>query len=154
MLKDKLPAELSPKIVLGFDFGLKNIGVAVGQSITATATPIATLKAQDGAPQWLQIQTLIDEWRPAILLVGLPIHMDGKEQAMTQAARRFGNRLNGRFNVPVQWVDERLTSYEAENRMSDVKYSAHTAKLSIDSLSAQLIVEQWFEQQKKPYKND
>ena len=134
-------------VVLGFDFGLKKIGVAVGQVVTRTATPVATLKAQDGAPQWSQIQAIIDEWHPKLLLVGLPLHMDGSEQAITKAAKRFGNRLNGRFKIPVEWVDERLTSDEAERQITDLKISSHNDKLSVDSLSAQLIIEQWFEQQ-------
>lgn len=132
--------------VIGFDFGLKNIGIAVGQVITKTATPIATLVAQDGAPQWSQIQNIIDEWQPDLLLVGMPVHMDGSEHDITKAAKRFGNRLHGRFNIQVDWVDERLTSYEAEKQITDLKKASHNDKLSVDSLSAKLIVEQWFEQ--------
>lgn len=135
------------KVVLGFDFGMKNIGVAVGQMVTQTATPVATLKAQDGAPRWQEVQKLIDDWQPQLLLVGLPLHLDGTEQSLTQAAKRFGNRLHGRFKLPVEWVDERLTSHEAEMRISDLKISSHNDKLSVDSLAAQLIIEQWFEQQ-------
>lgn len=141
------PIPRSVKTVLGFDFGLKRIGVAVGQLVTKTATPIATLQAQDGAPSWADIEHLIGEWSPDLLIVGLPVHMDGTEQALTRAATRFGNRLKGRFQLPVEWVDERLTSYEAEKQITDLKKSAHNDKLSVDSLSAQLIVEQWFEQQ-------
>ncbi|MDX1810471.1 MAG: Holliday junction resolvase RuvX [Gammaproteobacteria bacterium] len=141
-----MPDRLNTKVILGFDFGMKNIGVAVGQGLTKTATPLPPLKAQDGAPRWQEIQTLIDQWQPQLLLVGLPLHMDGAEQDVTRAARRFGNRLNGRFHLPVEWVDERLSSYEAEALISDLKNQGHSDKLSIDSVSAQLIVEQWFQQ--------
>ena len=149
-----MPNSESIKTVLGFDFGMKKIGVAVGQSLTGTAQPVATLKAQDGAPQWSQIQTLIDEWRPQMLVIGLPVHMDGSEQDLTKSAKRFGNRLNGRFKLPVDWVDERLTSYQAENELADLKKSSHNDKLSVDSVSAQLIVEQYFEQRRKSPEND
>ena len=141
-----MPEPQAIKTVLGFDFGMKNIGVALGQSLTGTARPIATLKAQDGAPQWQEIQALINDWQPQLLLVGLPLHMDGTEQALTKAARRFGNRLNGRFKLPVEWIDERLTSYEAEMQMSDLKQTGTSDKMSVDSVSAQLIVEQYFKQ--------
>lgn len=142
-----MPESQVIKTVLGFDFGMKNIGVALGQSLTGTARPVATLQAQDGAPQWQEIQALINDWQPQLLLVGLPLHMDGSEQMLTKAARRFGNRLHGRFKLPVEWVDERLTSFEAEMHLSDLKPVDTNDKLSIDSVSAQLIVQQYFKQQ-------
>ena len=141
-----MPDRKKNHTVLGFDFGLKNIGVAVGQTITHSARPLTTLTAQDGAPQWQQIRKLIDEWQPDVLLVGLPLHMDGQEQDLTRAARRFANRLHGRFAIQVELVDERLTSCEAESRISDLNSPPLNDKLSIDSVSAQIIVEQWFEQ--------
>ena len=132
------------KTVLAFDFGLKRIGVAVGQSLTQTAKPLPLLKAQDGAPKWDQIQQLIDEWQPQILVVGLPVHMDGTTQDVTKLATRFGNRLNGRFHLPVEWVDERLTSYEAELMLDDLNINPSNDKIGIDSVSAMLILEQYF----------
>lgn len=129
--------------VLGFDYGLKRIGVAVGQVITGTATPLPLLAARDGVPDWGKIQKLITEWQPQLLLVGLPLNMDDSEQKMTKASRRFGNRLNGRFRLPVQWVDERLTSVEAEAMLADLKSQASGDNINVDSLSAKLIVEQW-----------
>lgn len=143
--------ELKPivKIVLGFDFGLKRIGVAVGQMITGTATPLPLLPARDGAPDWQKVKALIDEWQPQILLVGLPLNMDDTEQETTHLAKRFGNRLNGRFNLPVEWVDERLSSVEAEAILLETKTTAGRTQMNIDSLSAKIIVEQWFEQLKK-----
>lgn len=99
--------------VIAFDFGMRHIGVAVGQSVTATATPLTTLRARDGVPDWTALTALIREWRPRRLLVGLPLNMDGSESAMSARARRFGNRLAGRTGVTVTLVDERLTSVEA-----------------------------------------
>lgn len=143
----KLPASIS--CVLGFDFGMTKIGVAVGQTITMNASPLGLLKAQDGAPQWGKVEALIQEWTPQLLVVGYPVHMDGSEQAITKAAKRFGHRLSGRFQLPVQWVDERLTSYEAEHYLAnltqgDIKGNRESDKLNVDSLSAKLIIEQWF----------
>jgi len=91
----------NPRTLLGFDFGLKNIGVAVGQELTGTANALTVIKAQDGKPNWNDIEKLISEWKPQLLIVGLPLNMDGTEQAMTAASRKFGNRLNGRFQLPV-----------------------------------------------------
>ncbi|MDH3325295.1 MAG: Holliday junction resolvase RuvX [Gammaproteobacteria bacterium] len=132
------------KSVLAFDFGLKRIGVAVGQSITKTAQPLPLLNAENGAPQWEQVQQLIDQWQPQLLVVGVPVHMDGTEQDLTRFAKRFGNRLHGRFYLPVEWVDERLTSYEAESILDDLNYKQSNDKIGVDSVSAMLILEQYF----------
>ena len=80
------------RTLLGFDYGLKNIGVAVGQDLTQTANPLTVIKARDGIPNWDDIEALITEWQPKLLIVGLPLNMDGTEQQMTTAARKFGNR--------------------------------------------------------------
>ena len=119
--------------ILAFDFGLKRIGVAVGQRITRTATPKAILKASDGAPDWAEVKRLIDEWQPAEIIVGKPINMDGTEFDMTQKAPRFANRLNGRFRLPVTMVDERLSSIEARERDPSSEH--------IDDVAAGIILE-------------
>ena len=134
------------KTILGFDFGLTKIGVAVGQMVTKTASPLTLLSAQDGAPQWTDVQQLIEEWSPQLLIVGYPLQMDGTEQAVTKAAKRFGNRLAGRFQLPVEWVDERLSSYDAELYLADLNISSESDKLNLDTISAKLIIEQWFNQ--------
>ncbi len=143
------PSKNQIKTVMGFDFGMKKIGVAVGQTITHSASPLTLLNAQDGAPRWALVQQLIDEWAPQLLIVGYPLHMDGSEQPVSKAAKRFGNRLTGRFNLPVVWVDERLSSYEAESMLADLNNSSESDKLNIDSISATLIIEQWFNEAKK-----
>ena len=108
-----------PRVVLGFDFGEKRIGVAVGQELTGTARGITTLTSKNRQPDWEAISRLIEEWRPDLLVVGHPLHMDGSEQPLTHLAYRFGNRLSGRYNLPVERVDERLSSYEAELELSE-----------------------------------
>ena len=133
------------KTLLAFDFGTYSIGCAVGQSITGTAQGLPAFKAQDGIPNWAQIEKVIAEWQPDLLVVGLPLNMDGTEQPLTQRARKFGNRLQGRFNLPVAFQDERLTTVEARSEIfSRGGYKALT-KDKFDSISACLILESWFE---------
>ena len=132
---------------LGFDFGMKNIGVAVGQELTKTANPLTVIKAREGIPNWDQIKTLLDQWSPQLLVVGLPINMDGSEQEMTAAARRFGNRLNGRFHIPVDWQDERLTTFEALDQLGIRSKMQSNKREDVDRISAQLILQSWLNQQ-------
>jgi len=141
----------NPQTVMGFDFGTKKIGIAIGQSITQTVTPLVTLPSLNQKPDWVAIEDLIKEWLPTILVVGLPVHLGGEEQAMTQAAKKFGHRLNGRFNLPVEFMDERLSSYEAEERLREInrnkkQTNKRQTALDIDKIAAQLIVESWFRQ--------
>lgn len=105
---------MNAKTVLGFDFGTKSIGVAVGQQITASATPLLSIKAVDGIPNWEEIAKLIQEWQPDLVVVGLPLNMDGTEQEMTHRARKFANRLNAKFGVKIFTQDERLTTTDAK----------------------------------------
>ena len=135
--------ELSPEVVLGFDFGLKRMGVAVGQVVTQTATPLAILEMDRGIPNWDTIGALIAEWQAQAVIVGLPLNMDGTEQPITRRARAFGNSLKKHFHLPVFFVDERLTTVAAREIMhAQKKGDARFAK--VDSVSAQLIVESWF----------
>jgi putative Holliday junction resolvase len=101
--------------ILAFDFGTRHIGVAVGQTVTTTATPLTTLSARDGQPDWPVVEALVSEWRPFQLVVGLPLNMDDTESEMCVAARRFGSRLAERTGVAVAMVDERLTTFEASD---------------------------------------
>ena len=130
--------------LLGFDFGTRRIGVAIGQTLTCSARPLATLKAKDGQPAWAELGQLISEWQPIALVVGLPVHMDGTEHERTGLARRFGNRLHSRFNLPVYWVDERLSSEEAERQQ---KQTPSHKKQTLDAISAQIILQTWLDQQ-------
>ena len=107
---------MSSQTVLGFDFGTKSIGIAIGQSLTGSATPLQSIKAVDGIPKWEEIGLLIEEWKPDLVVVGLPLNMDGSEQEMTQRAKKFANRINGRFGVKIATQDERLTTADAKTR--------------------------------------
>lgn len=144
------PTLKSPQTILGFDFGMKHIGVAIGQSVTETASPLTTLLAQDGIPNWADIKQLIEHWQPQHLVVGIPLNMDGSEQPITFCARRFVNRLVAKFRIPVHAVDERLTSWEAKNRAFS-EYRTRKLKTSTDTfhaIAAMILIEQWFTDQK------
>lgn len=135
------------RTVLTFDYGTKSIGVAVGQELTGTAALLNALKAQDGTPSWEQLEKLIKEWQPELLLVGLPLNMDGTEQPFTARVRKFANRLHGRFGLPVALQDERLTTAEARSQLFAEGGYKNLSKEKIDSFSAKLIFEGWYEQQ-------
>ena len=139
--------ELGSRTVLAFDFGTKSIGVAVGQEITGTASPLPALKARDGIPDWDHIGKLIKEWKPDILIVGLPLNMDGTEQEMTQRARKFANRLHGRFRVAVETCDERLTTTDAKSMLFELGGYKKLTKDKVDSVSACVIFASWNESQ-------
>ena len=133
--------------ILAFDYGLRSIGVAIGQVITGTATPLTALKAQDGIPNWQQIEMLLNEWQPQICVVGLPLNMDGTEQAITARARKFANRLHGRFGVRVDLQDERLTTVSAKASLFAEGGYKRLTKGAVDSASACLILEDYMRQQ-------
>lgn len=141
--------------VLGFDFGLKYIGVAAGQSVTGTASPVKTLNAKDGNPIWAEVIALIHAWKPEKLLVGVPLNMDGTEQPMTERARQFAQVLQTKTQLPVIEVDERLSTWEAKQRVfakSKFKIqrslsSGHPNAKAIQQVNAEsavVLVEQWF----------
>jgi putative holliday junction resolvase len=125
-------------IVMGFDFGQKKIGIAVGQIITATATPVSIIKAKNGIPDWDEIKNLIEEWKPSLLVIGFPINMDGTESEMSRLSLKFGRKLNGRFNLPFEMMDERLTSFEARQETKEQGEQ-------IDDVAAKIILESFFE---------
>ena len=146
------------RTLLGFDYGLKRIGVAVGQELTGTATALATIRATDGKPDWNAITKLIEQWHPDELVIGLPLNMDGTFHELSYKAQRFGNQLHGRYNLRAHFMDERLSSLEAERQLKNLrqvpvknarqKPSRKTHKTDIDMMAAKVILESWLDQQK------
>jgi putative Holliday junction resolvase len=134
-------------VVLGFDFGMKRIGVAVGQTITQTAQPLGTIKTNNGAPQWDALTKYVKKWQPDALVVGIPLNMDGTEQPLTQAAQKFADLLRNHFKLPVYGMDERLTSVEAKARVFDQGGYKALKNAEVDSFAAQLILQNWLAQQ-------
>lgn len=136
------------KLVLGFDFGLKRIGIAVGQQYLGTARPIATLNYEANAQRFAAIEKLIGEWHPDLLVVGMPAHTneadEGKEHPMGARCRRFANQLYGRFKLPVALVDESFTSAIADEELSSKGLNWQERKAVVDAEAARLIVESYF----------
>jgi putative Holliday junction resolvase len=128
--------------LLGFDFGTQRIGVAVGQSITGTATALCTVNARNQQPDWDRISELINDWRPDGLIVGLPLHADGSDSDITTAARKFAQQLEGRSGLPVHTMDERLSSHAAEQLQRRDKAAA---KAGVDAVAAMIILQDWLE---------
>ncbi len=133
------------KSLLAFDYGTKNIGVASGQTITRSANSLIPLKAKDGVPDWTQIEKLLADWKPDLVLVGLPLNMDETESELSGRARKFANRIHGRFGIKVELVDERLTSFEAKGEMMSRGGSRDYKNNPVDSIAARLILESWLD---------
>ena len=130
-------------IYLGFDFGLKRIGMAVGQRLTGTASPLATLQAIRGVPNWHIVQQQIVEWHPKGLVVGLPTCMDDKDLYTTAASRRFAQALQKHFSLPVHMVDERLSTVEAREYLFQKGGYRKIQQSAVDSIAACIILERW-----------
>ena len=138
------------RTLLGFDYGKRRIGIAVGQELTASSAPLETLYATNDKPDWAAIGRLIDEWRATALVVGIPFNMDGSEHEMTRNARHFADRLKERYHLPVYTVDERLSSIEAERIISESGEKMRGLKQRkerVDQVAAHVILDTYFHQQ-------
>lgn len=136
----------APRLLLGFDYGTRQIGVAVGQAITLQARELCTLKAQNGTPDWSRVEALLAEWKPDALVVGLPLNMDGSPSEMSERAEKFARRLHGRFNLPVYTHDERLTTFEAKGqRMARGGQRGSYRDNPVDAIAAALLLQGWLE---------
>ena len=122
------------KALIGFDFGLKRIGVATANTTSMIATPLTILRAHSGVPDWIAVSRIIDEWTPDLLVIGLPVNMDGSDGELSSRAKKFARRLSARFNKRTVMIDERLTSHEAKKIRPDE---------NIDDLAATFILETW-----------
>lgn len=132
---------MSPGTYLGFDFGTRRIGVAVGEQATAMAQPLTTVAARDGRPDWPGIDQLVATWKPSGFVVGLPFNMDDSEAALAPRARAFGKRLSARYNRPVHLVDERLTSRTARAALREAGATRRRTDARVDALAAQQILQ-------------
>jgi len=136
---------IGQRTVIGFDFGKKYIGIAVGQEITGSATPLGSIKANDGIPHWDNLSQYLKEWQPDYIVVGLPLNMDGTEQQLTLDAKKFGKRVFGKFGIKVEYQDERLTTADAKEQLFARGGFKNLKKDNIDAESAKLIIESYFE---------
>jgi putative Holliday junction resolvase len=127
--------------LLGFDFGEKRTGVAVGQRVTGTATALCTLTASQGMPDWEGIDGLIGEWQPDALVVGLPRHADGTDAGITRTVRAFAQQLGERYRLPVHLMDERLSSQAATALAQDDRHGTE----GLDAVAARIILQDWLD---------
>lgn len=145
-MPEGMPIPASPSILLAFDFGTRRIGVAIGNTVSATARPLATVDGEKKDDRFSGIGRLIQEWQPAALVVGLPCNDDGTPHAMTARCRRFANQLKGRFNLPTILVDERYTSAAASSVLDGSGIHGRQQKPLIDQYAAQQILQAYFEE--------
>ena len=129
-------------LAIGFDFGLTRIGVATGQTLTQTATPLTAVVAEHGVPDWNDIAVILDDWKPDVVVVGLPLHEDGSMSEMAERAKTFGQRLHGRFGVQIAFIDEYHSTREAREHLN---YRGKASDLSrkLDATAASVILERW-----------
>ena len=132
------------KVILAFDFGLKHIGVAIGQEITNTAQTFFSLDAKNGEPDWSQLDPLVKEWNPKLMVVGNPLNMDGSDSEIKKNSDKFSDLINKRYNVPVELMDERLTTREAKARLKSEEGSFISTGKDTHQIAAQIILENWF----------
>ncbi len=140
----------APEIVLAFDYGSRRIGVARGDTLSRTAAPLRTLTVAASGPDWNAVDALVREWRPGLIVVGLPYNVDGSESVLCGAARRFASEFEARSGIPSRLVDERYSSLDAEKRLKEARASGlrkrRVAKVDIDAAAACIILERWFTQ--------
>ena len=135
------------RTVMAFDFGLRQIGVAVGNCLLETSQPLDIVRARDGVPDWSSIEALLQEWQPDLLLIGDPLNMDGTDSDLGARAQKFSRRLHGRFGLAVALVDERLTSFEAKQTLQAQGHKGDYKNQPADSVAAELILQSWMREQ-------
>jgi putative holliday junction resolvase len=143
-----MPESSRPKIVLAFDFGLRRIGVACGDSLSRNTSALETVPAGPKGPRWELITAMMRDWQPDMAVVGLPYNVDGSDNDMTGAARGFAAELARRYALEVVMVDERYSSLEAASRLQAARESGlrrrRVAKSDVDAAAARVILERWF----------
>lgn len=138
------------RTILAFDFGLRQIGVAVGNMQMQTSQALAIVNAKNGKPDWQAIEKLMADWQPNLLVIGDPLNMDGSAGEMSDRANKFARRLHGRWGIAIEMADERLSSFEAKQTMRELGHRGDYKDKPIDSYAAQLILQTWFRQAAQP----
>ena len=134
--------------ILSFDFGERTVGVAIGNNITNNIHPLETIKASKKIDRYRKIESLLETWKPTKLIVGYPLNDDGSQSRMSSLAKKFGEKLKNKFNIPVHFVDERFTSSEAELRLKALEKNLKKRKHIIDQVAAMIILDSYFESDK------
>ncbi len=135
---------IEQRTLIGFDYGKKRIGVAVGQEWTHTASALETIISTAGKPNWLAMQRIVGQWQPHAFVLGLPLNDDGSDHPVTKSVRKFSRQLQDKHPMPVYHIDERLSSAEARNLMENKRHLKRN-KGEIDKLAAKLILQSWLD---------
>lgn len=143
------PEPATHSAVLAFDFGLKRIGVAIGDELIGVAHPLTTIESETRAARFSAIGVLIEQWQPWRVVVGLPLRDDGSEHPFGRTCRRFANQIEGRYGIPAVLIDERWTSVLAEAELSE-SATRHRKKSTIDQLAAREILQSYFDARATP----
>ena len=141
-----MPDLNTPQMIMAFDFGTQKMGMAVGQALIESATPLALFPMKDGIPNWDELLKIVKQHQPNLFLVGLPLNMDGSNQEVTFKAKKFANRLHNHYGLPVETQDERLTTADAKARLFEQGGYRSLGKGNVDNMSAVIILESFFEQ--------
>ena len=136
------------RIVFAFDFGLKHMGLAIGQEVTQTANTLYSLKAKNGKPDWNDLDKIVGEWEPKLFVLGNPLNMDGSKSKIKEHSDTFSDLIRERYKVPVELLDESLTTKEAISRMKLKEIISNKKDVNRHSLSAKIILESWFREKK------
>ena len=139
-----MPETTQAQTIMAFDFGTQKMGMAVGQALIESATPLALFPMKDGVPQWENLLKIIKQHQPQLFLVGLPLNMDDSESELSTRARKFARRLRHQSNIRTLMVDERLTTREARDELDHYQAQGRGKKLAADSLAAALLIESWY----------
>ena len=139
-----MPETTQAQTIMAFDFGTQKMGMAVGQALIESATPLALFPMKDGIPQWENLLKIIKQHQPQLFLVGLPLNMDDSESEPSTRARKFARRLRHQSNINTLMVDERLTTREARDELDHYQAQGRGKKLAADSLAAALLIESWY----------
>ena len=134
--------------ILSFDFGEKRVGVAIGNTITNNIHPLETIETSKKIERYIKIESLLETWKPIQLIVGYPLNDDGSKSRMSSLAKKFGEKLKNKFNIPVHFVDERFSSSEAELRLKALEKNLKKRKHIIDQVAAMIILDSYFESDK------
>ena len=139
-----MPETSSAQSIMAFDFGTQKMGMAVGQSLIESASPLALFPMKDGIPQWDALLKIVQQHQPNLFLVGLPLNMDDSESELSTRARKFAKRLRHQTNIQTFMVDERLTTREARDELEHYQAQGRGKKLAADSIAAALLIESWY----------
>lgn len=139
-----MPDVNAPNTIMAFDFGTQKMGMAVGQSLIESATPLPLFPMKDGIPNWDELLKIVKNNQPGLFLVGLPLNMDDSESELSTRARKFARRLRHQTNIETLMVDERLTTREARDELDHYQAQGRGKKLSADSIAAALLIESWY----------